>query len=200
LGVVLYEALTGRQPYSGDTPLALAHAVLSKEAVPLRRLRPDIEAGLAAAVERAMDKTPERRFGDASEMAASLTTPPAGAAGKDPSSITETVAHGELTRPLAVGSTQRLPMAPVTAVPGADQAADQAAGPPRRHHPSRLVAIVAAVVIAAMALAGLAVRDQGSPGDEPASSAVPTTVPPASGSLPPPLEDALRRLEDTVRP
>ena len=194
LGVVLYEALTGRQPYSGDTPLALAHAVLSKEPIPLRRLRPGIDAGLAATVERAMHKAPERGFGDAGDMAASLTTPPSGPAGEDPSSTTETVAHGELTRPLAVGSTQRLPRAPVTAVPGADQAA----GPPRRHDRSRLAAILAVVVIAGLALAGLALRDQGSSGDEPASSAIPTSLPAASEPLPPPLDDALRRLEEAV--
>ena len=196
VGVVLYEALAGRQPFSGDTPLILAHAVLSKEPIPLRQLRPDIDTGLAATVERAMDKTPERRFSDARVMAASLTTPPAGPADKDPSTITERVAQGDSTRPLAVGSTQRLPMAPVTAVAGSEQAA----GPPRRHDRSRLAAVLAVVVVGAMALAGLALRDQGPSGDEPASSALPTTLPSGSRSLPPPLEDALGRLEQAVRP
>ncbi|HEV2069793.1 MAG TPA: serine/threonine-protein kinase [Acidimicrobiales bacterium] len=193
LGVVLYEALAGQQPYSGDTPLVLAHAVLSKEPIPLRELRPDIDAGLAATVERAMHKTPERRFSDAPEMAASLTTPPAGPAGKDPSSTTERVAQGDLTRPLAVGSTQRLPPPPVTTDPGGGPP------PPPRHDRSRLMAMVAIAVIMGMVLVGLAVRDRGPSGDEPdPSPAVPTTASPATEPLPQPLEDALDRLDEAV--
>jgi serine/threonine-protein kinase len=82
VGVVLYETLTGTRAFPGETPLAIARAVESGDHESLREVRPDLDPVLAAAVERAMDPDPARRFSSAGEMAAALggrTT--AGAAG-----------------------------------------------------------------------------------------------------------------------
>jgi serine/threonine-protein kinase len=68
LGVVLYEALTGQKAYSGDTPISVAHAVMSTDATPLRELQPDLDPGLMAAVDGAMEKDPARRIPDAATM------------------------------------------------------------------------------------------------------------------------------------
>ncbi|MFN2606698.1 MAG: protein kinase [Acidimicrobiales bacterium] len=72
LGVVLYEALAGAKPFSGDTPLATARAVAGGSHPPLSALRPDLDPGLVAAVERAMAQDPADRFTSADEMAAAL--------------------------------------------------------------------------------------------------------------------------------
>ena len=72
LGVVLYEALAGRKPFDGDTPLAVAHNVTHAEVSSLRTLRPDVEPAFAAAVERAMARDPAARFGSADEMRTAL--------------------------------------------------------------------------------------------------------------------------------
>jgi len=62
LGVVLYEALTGRRPYDGDNIYAVLHALAAGQFTPPRALRPQIPEGLEAAVLRAMSLEPARRF------------------------------------------------------------------------------------------------------------------------------------------
>ncbi|HEX2038650.1 MAG TPA: serine/threonine-protein kinase [Acidimicrobiales bacterium] len=72
LGVVLYEALAGRKPFDGDTPVAVAHNVRHAEVPPLRGWRPDLDPTLVAVVERAMHRDPSARFAAAREMAEAL--------------------------------------------------------------------------------------------------------------------------------
>lgn len=69
LGVVLYEALAGRRPFEGETPVAIALAHVRDTPPPL----PDsVPAGLRASVERAMAKDPADRQPDAATLAAEL--------------------------------------------------------------------------------------------------------------------------------
>ena len=77
LGVVLYEALAGRKPFQADTPVAVAYAIQHADPEPLTWLRPGIDAGLVAAVERSMARDPQRRFPDAASMADALGVAPA---------------------------------------------------------------------------------------------------------------------------
>ena len=72
LGVVLYEALAGRKPFDGDTPIAMANAVRHTEPAPLAQVRPGLDPALVAAVEQAMAKNPSARFPDAQSMARAL--------------------------------------------------------------------------------------------------------------------------------
>ena len=72
LGVVLYEALAGEKPFTGRTPLDVAHAVVNGNHVPLDERRPDLDPRLAAAVERALERNPQHRFRSAEEMATAL--------------------------------------------------------------------------------------------------------------------------------
>jgi serine/threonine protein kinase len=73
LGVVLYEALAGRKPFEGPSPLAVARAVADGTHVPLGTVRPDLDPRLVAVVERAMAAEPAERFATADEMAGALT-------------------------------------------------------------------------------------------------------------------------------
>ena len=72
LGVVLYEALAGTKPFTGDTPLAVAMAVVHAEHAPLPELRPDVDPSLAAVVETAMQRDPAARFDSAADMQRAL--------------------------------------------------------------------------------------------------------------------------------
>ncbi len=71
IGVMLYEMLAGVRPFAG-TPAEVAEAHLVVQPRPLRAIRPDLPAALAAVVVKAMAKSPERRFGDAAAMIAAL--------------------------------------------------------------------------------------------------------------------------------
>lgn len=68
LGVVLYELTTGRLPFQGDTPVAVALKQVNEEPVPPRRINPAIPPALEAVILHAMRKDPAERYGSADEM------------------------------------------------------------------------------------------------------------------------------------
>jgi eukaryotic-like serine/threonine-protein kinase len=72
LGVVLYECLTGRPAFSGDTPTATAAMRLTYELMPPRQLRSDVPRALDDVVVRATRRDRGERFTDGSAMAAAL--------------------------------------------------------------------------------------------------------------------------------
>jgi serine/threonine protein kinase len=72
LGCILYQMLTGELPFTGDTPHAVLRQHIDESPEPVRQLQQDIPAGLADVVERAMRKTPVRRYQRASGMAAAI--------------------------------------------------------------------------------------------------------------------------------
>jgi serine/threonine-protein kinase len=65
LGVVLYEAISGRLPISGE---GLAHRILTKDPVPLAAARPDVPRPLARLVMRLLKKDPAMRVQSAAEV------------------------------------------------------------------------------------------------------------------------------------
>src|SRR5438093_4429973 len=71
LGIVLYEMLTGRRPFEGDSAAGVALKRLSEDPVPPTTYRP-IPAGLSAITMRALERDPEKRFPDAGSFAEAL--------------------------------------------------------------------------------------------------------------------------------
>ncbi len=68
LGVVLYEMLTGRPPFMGDSPMSVAFQHVSTEAPPPSSLNPDVPPSLDAVVMKALRKDPSARYQTAEEM------------------------------------------------------------------------------------------------------------------------------------
>jgi serine/threonine-protein kinase len=62
LGVVLYEMLCGEAPFARAGMTVARNRLLYEAPPPLRELRPDVDAGLAALVARAMARDPVQRF------------------------------------------------------------------------------------------------------------------------------------------
>jgi hypothetical protein len=89
LGVILYEALTGRLPFQGPVMAVLAQ-IISEEPAPLRQLRPDLDPALERICLKAMAKKPEERYASMSALAADLAAclhggaPTAGAGRRPP--------------------------------------------------------------------------------------------------------------------
>ena len=196
VGVLLYEALSGKQPFTGDSPLAVMRAIESGSAEPLASMRAGLPARFVAGVERAMSRDPRQRFETAGEMADALSPPAAPAAETDtvpvpaqPGRIADTVpvdlgsraGHTELLRPRE------------------SAAVAVAANRPRtRHRAARAATFVlalVAIVIGAFAYAhrGKASSAVRSPGT---TTTQPSTV--RNSSLPGALDDAIRQLEQEV--
>ena len=72
LGVLLYELLTGKQPFADTEPRAILRRHVQEPLPSLRDLRPDLPPGLDDIIQRATAKTPSDRFPDAVSMAAAL--------------------------------------------------------------------------------------------------------------------------------
>ncbi len=72
LGVVLYEMLTGQQPFQGERAQAVMHAVLNQIPQSVKALRPDAPEPVAAVVDRALQKDPEKRYASAGEMVTAI--------------------------------------------------------------------------------------------------------------------------------
>ncbi|WP_438042664.1 protein kinase domain-containing protein [Sorangium sp. So ce128] len=72
LGVILYEMLTGRTPYDGDSVAQLFHALLYENAAPVAQLRPDVPRELDAVVMHCLAKEREQRWTNVGDLAAAL--------------------------------------------------------------------------------------------------------------------------------
>jgi serine/threonine protein kinase len=72
LGIVMYEMLTGRPPFDGDNAVAVAMQHIQDPPTPPSHLNPDIPPALEEIILRCLEKVPEMRFHDGSEMARAL--------------------------------------------------------------------------------------------------------------------------------
>ncbi len=79
LGVILYELLTQKVPFEGDTALDIAVKLLSQEALPPSVIRPEVDERLEAICVKAMRKRREDRYQNAREMRADLRAIASGA-------------------------------------------------------------------------------------------------------------------------
>ncbi|MEX2587733.1 MAG: Stk1 family PASTA domain-containing Ser/Thr kinase [Actinomycetota bacterium] len=68
VGVVLYEMLTGRVPFQGDSPVAVAYKHVSEDPPLPRSITRDIPPELEAVVMKALSKNPENRYQSAHDM------------------------------------------------------------------------------------------------------------------------------------
>ena len=190
LGVILYEALSGRKPYAGENAIAIARRVEDGERPALTDLRPGLSPWLVAVVDRALAKDPAARFESANAMAAALVPPAI-----DAEVVDDDDAEGDATEAAVTATRVAPPMAPPAprttrpVVPPAQRPA------PRRRRRRVFPAVLAILVIGAVFLfAGwFAQQDNG-------GSGIPPEAPAETEGLPPVLRDALLQLERVVQP
>ena len=78
-GCLLYELLTGRPPFTGDTAVAVAYQHVSKVPTPPAQITPDIPDALNRVVMKSLAKAKEDRYGDAGQMLQDLVAAGRGA-------------------------------------------------------------------------------------------------------------------------
>lgn len=72
LGIVMYEMLTGHPPFDGDSPVAIAMKYIQDVPTPPSQLNPQIPPALEEIILRCLEKVPEMRFRDGSQLARAL--------------------------------------------------------------------------------------------------------------------------------
>ncbi|HEX3243062.1 MAG TPA: PASTA domain-containing protein [Solirubrobacterales bacterium] len=97
IGVILYEALTGRVPFEADSAVAIAMKQVSQAPQHPSSINPQVSPALDAVVMRALEKDPGRRFQSAEAFIAALD-----AAARDPGARSGTAAFAPLPPVVAV--------------------------------------------------------------------------------------------------
>ncbi len=72
LGITMYEMVTGRVPFEGETNVAVALLHIQGEMVPPRELDPNIPRSLEKIILKCTQKKPDRRYASAKELIADL--------------------------------------------------------------------------------------------------------------------------------
>ncbi len=169
LGILVYQMLSGRTPFAGDTAYML-HAQAFEPPPPLASLRPDLPATVCLAVEAALAKDPRRRPPTASALAADLAgaarppLPPGWQPAPDPGVVAEDRTPGT--------------------IPAWPQPRRGAGGVPR----AALIAGAAVLVLVAAGIGAFAASHGGhGPSAQPDATATSAGAPPAAASAPAPV-------------
>lgn len=168
LGVVLYEMATGRAPFAGSSPVAIAYKHLSEAPLPPSTHNLDVPPALDAVILKAMAKDPDDRQASAEELRQELLAVGAGGAGVD-----ETVAIAPAA-PTPASSTVVLP---AMAAAGEDGLPPPARTPPDVYRRRRLAALAGLLVLLVLGVvAVVALLGRGTSGTVVVPSVVGLTV------------------------
>ncbi|HEX4820029.1 MAG TPA: Stk1 family PASTA domain-containing Ser/Thr kinase [Acidimicrobiales bacterium] len=185
LGVVLYEMVTGRPPFSGESPVAIAYKHVQEQPPPPRHVNTNVPPAMEAIILKLLSKNPAARYPSAEDLRADLRRfeegqPVLAAAG----------AAGATAATAAVNTTRAVPA--TQAVPAAYEQQDYVEPyPPRRRSGAFLVVLILLLLILAGLLFALAKVISGGNG---AADQVDITVP-TGGVVGQPEVDATKALQ-----
>jgi eukaryotic-like serine/threonine-protein kinase len=134
-GCLLYELLTGRPPFTGDSPVAIAYQHVREAPVPPSRIDPELPAWCDAIVLKAMEKDPADRYQSAGEMRNDIQRALSGA--PVAASMHHTEMYNTGTRRMGqstqlAGSTSAIPPYQYGSEAGQGRGGDYGGEPPRR--------------------------------------------------------------------
>jgi serine/threonine-protein kinase len=143
LGVVLYEMVTGQQPFTGDSPFSVAIKHVREQPVPPSQLVPDLEPDMQRIILAAMTKDPDRRYQSADDLRTDLVN---FARGRPLTAI-----------PTAIAAAAATPRASTTeAMPAYDRSQQyRAPAPSKKRWAGRIVVLLGLALLAAFVIAML---------------------------------------------
>jgi serine/threonine protein kinase len=144
-GCLLYELLTGRPPFIGDSPVSVAYQHVREEARPPSQLNPDVSQAIDNIVAKSLAKRVEDRYQSAGDMRKDIERVLAGQAVDAP---TTTTAVGP-------GATAVAPAAPALPPPSDVDPEEDEDGRPNWPAILGIVAAIAAVLLAVLWFAGV---------------------------------------------
>lgn len=197
LGIVMYEIVTGREPFKAETPLALMLKQVSEKLPSPRDTRPDLPMAAELVIYKATAKQREERYGSAGELAAAFSAALQGVSDSDatafptidPQLLDEPTITPTPQTPLPLGratpppapppaTPQKLVAVPVEAVEAA-KAEAKIKQPAQTRGSNRLIYVGAVVAALALVGVGLVASQALTPGDPPQITATPppTVIP-----------------------
>jgi eukaryotic-like serine/threonine-protein kinase len=181
LGAVLYELLTGRPPFLGDSPVLVVRAHLHERPRPVRELAPWVPARLADACEAALAKDPAQRPSSAAALAIRLRAASSGPAAPVPGSGEARTTRLRPAKRRDPGRRQRLAESTRVIVAGPAESSiattvKVGAGRAvwRRHRRRTVRLLVGMLLVVLAALAVMELRGGGQAAPAPAATATPT--------------------------
>jgi eukaryotic-like serine/threonine-protein kinase len=162
-GAVLYEMATGALPFHGESSAMICEAIVNRVPVAVVRLNQDVPAELERIIDKALEKDRNLRYQHASEMRSDLQR------------VKRDTDSGRIVLPLASGTEESgASTGPKSSGSrGAVKAGSGTAAVVQGRHYAKIVAVVAAVAVIALAVFFWQSKRQAVPA---ASSANPTTV------------------------
>ena len=148
LGVVLYEMVTGRPPFIGDSPVAIAYQHVRETPVPPSNHNPDVPPEFEAVIMTAMAKNRANRYGSAQDLRSDLLRFSRG----QPVAAEPLMADADATAMMAGGQMAGADGTQVMSRP-ADVVVEEERPPPRRRTSAYFVVLVILLAL----LAGLLV-------------------------------------------
>jgi serine/threonine protein kinase len=129
LGIILFEMLTGRQPYEADTPMAVAIKHITDPVPHILEANPSLPQGMEAIIQKAMAKNKNDRYATAVELIGALRDVRLSTPTQFPTKVTPALKETAVSRPVV-----------------------RQAAPPKRAF--RLFAVIVPVVLMAIAAGG----------------------------------------------
>ena len=155
LGIVMYEAATGKVPFEGDDAISVALKQVNEQPVPPSQINPKVDAGLEGIILKCMQKDPADRFQSADELARTLRDYLAGRLGAVENATQLMAGVAPTTRMASSDKTQVVTPLPATRAQSAAQAAEEEDEDEARRSRNKKIGIAAA--IAAIVVVGLVV-------------------------------------------
>lgn len=171
LGVVLYEATTGKLPFEGQDAVSVAVKQVNEIPAAPHTIKPDIDPTLEAIIMKALEKDPLRRFQSAAEMRKALNDFLAGRPvnlGEDINGLQTQVMNGAVVPPIMSDATSVMPQVArpnnvdATAVQKKGNTSYTATKDPQKKKRGPIIAgVIAALAVIVIAVSVFALSNQG---------------------------------------